>query len=248
MIFGFSLVAALVLLPLSPHADDPSEARKVVDRAIANIGGADHLRELTGGVWKTKSIVQGNPSQADFYGELPGKFRLDSTRSVEGKKVRFSRIINGDKGWIVQDGNVSPMNPQEITAVQTSFFHKQTATTLLPLIDKSVQLVVLRRNLPLEGRRVTQLKAMKKGFPDLLLWFDDQSGLLVKSQMTDKDPNTMSDRRVEIHWLDYKVFDGVKMATRTKTYHNDKLFIDSTLIHFKITKTLPESTFMPNKK
>lgn len=229
------------------RADDASDARKVVDRAIEAVGGESKLTGLTGGVWKTNGTVNGNPSRADFHGELPGKFRIDSTRTVNGEKVKYSRIVNGDKGWIVEGDNVKPMTGAEIAGVRSSFYHKQAATTLVPLTDKGVRLSIVDR-FTLDGAPVVRIKAERDQFPEILFTFDTKTGLLVKSEMKDKDARTLGDRKVEIEWREYKEFDGVKMATKTKTYHNGKLFIDTEIIDFKGAKNLPEELFSPTKR
>ena len=42
---------------------------------------------------------------------------------------------------------------------------------------------------------------------------------------------------------DYKEFDGVKMASRTKTYHDGQLFLDTELVEFRRADSLPGKTF-----
>lgn len=242
-----SLLALALIAPLAARADEPSDARKVVDRAIEAVGGPAKLKGLTGGVWKTNGTVRGNPSKADFHGELPGKFRLDSTRAVNGEVVKTSRIVNGDKGWVVEGDKVTPMTEAEIAGVKASFYHKQAATTLVPLTEKGVELSVAGKP-TLDGGPATQVKVVKSGFPDLLLTFDDKTGLLVRSEMTDKDAKTRADRKVEIEWREYKEFDGVKMASKSKTFHDGKLFIDTEITEFKGAKGMPEGTFTPNKR
>ncbi len=236
----------VALSPLVVQADEPVEARRIVERAIAAIGGGKNLEALKGGVWKTSGTVRGNPSQAEFHGELPGKFRIDSTRVVDGKSVRYSRIVNGDEGWVVQGTAIEPMTAAEIAGVKASFYHKQAATTLMPLKEKDVVLSVVGK-VAIEAGKGTQIQVARKGYPNLVFTFDDKSGLLVKSEMTDKDPRTLADRKVEIEWKNYKTFDGVKMASQTKTYHDGKLFIDTEILDFKAAGRFPEKTFDPRK-
>ena len=233
-----------LLADLLAPAQDPGEARIVVDRAIDAVGGTQKLSGLTGGVWKTNGTVRGKASKAEFHGELPGKFRIDSTRVVDGPPVKMSRIVDGDKGWIVEGDKTTPMTPAEIAGVRSSFYHKQAATTLIPLTEKGVQLAVMAK-LVLPGGPATQIRVTRAGYPDLLMTFDDKSGLLVKSEMTDKDPKANGDRKVEIEWNEYKEFDGVKMASRSKTYHDGKLFIDTEITDFKRASGLPGTTFAP---
>jgi hypothetical protein len=139
------------------------------------------------------------------------------------------------------------MTEAEIAGVKATFYHKQSATTLVPLTDKSVELKLMGRSNQ-DGQPLTLLKAVKKGFPDLILTFDDKTGLLIKSEMTNTDPKTGADRKVEIEWRDHKEFDGIKMASRTRTYHDGKLFIDTEITEFKRARNLPPGTFEPGKK
>src|SRR5438046_6007532 len=46
-------------------SDEPDQAKAVVDRAIAAIGGEEKLRDLKGGVWKTSGVFQGKQSRAE---------------------------------------------------------------------------------------------------------------------------------------------------------------------------------------
>lgn len=225
-------------------ADDTDQARAAVDRAIAAIGGEQKLQGLTAGTWKTSGVFQGKQSRAEFRGELPGRFRIDSTRIVDGKPVVFSRILDGDKGWVVEGEAVREMTPAEVEGVKTTFYHKQMATTLLPLKDKGCELKLVGPA-DVNGKPTTAVRAARKGFPDVTLHFDSATGLLVKTELTDKNPMTGKDRKVELEFGEYKEFDGVRMATRTKTYHDGKLFLEAEITEFKGAKSLPPGTFKP---
>lgn len=237
----YGLLAVMLVAVAGPaRADD--EAAAAVDRAIQAIGGATKLAALKGGTWKTSGTVRGKPSRAEFHGELPGKFRIDSTRPVDGKPVRFSRVINGDKGWVVEGDKSRPMTAEELAGVRSSFYHKQLATTLLPLKDKGCKLATVG---PAEvnGKPALAVKASRPGFPDVTIYFDQESGLPAKTEMSDTNRVTGQGRKVELVFSDYKEFDGLRMAGRTKTYHDGKLFLDTELTEFRRAESLPPGTF-----
>lgn len=237
------LLALGLFLPTgAARADDP--ARDAVDRAIAAVGGEEKLRALKGGVWKTSGVFQGKPSRAEFRGELPGKFRIDSTRVVDRSPVRHSRIVDGDKGWVVEGGAVREMTRAEVEGVRTTFYHKQLATTLLPLKDKETTLTP-GGPADVNGKPAVAVVAARKGFPDVTLYFDPATGLLVKTATTDKAAATGKARRVELEFSDYKEFDGIRLATRTKTYHDGQLFLEAEITEFKATTAHPPGTFKP---
>ncbi len=235
--------AVLLLVGQAAIADDG--ARKVVDRAIDAVGGAKKLADLTGGVWRTVGTFQGRPSRADFSGQLPDKFRTDSTRLAEGKKTRYSRIVNGEKGWVIDGDQVRPMTAAEIADVRSSYYHKQAVTTLIPLTENAVRLSLAGKATH-EGRPVTQVKAAREGYPDLLLSFDDRTGLLVRSEMTVKSERTGKPRKVVLELSGHKEFGGIKLPGRTRTYHDGELFLDTETVEFKAASNLPQKTFTPD--
>lgn len=240
-----TLTAAVLLAAVAAaRADDAGKAAVVVDRAVKLIGGEKKLADLKAGVWKTAGQVQGRQSRAEFHGELPGKFRIDSDRVIDGKPARLSRIVDGDKGWVVEGDTTRPMTKAEIDGVRSSFYHKQAATTLIPLKHPDCRLTSGGR-VEVNGKPVDVVRAARKGFPELTLYFDAETGLLAKSEMTDTDARTGRPRKVELEFAAYKEFDGIKMASRTKTYHDGKLFLEVEITEFKGAAGLPAGTFAP---
>ena len=236
--------ALAALLAVAAPADDQADARAVVDRAIEAVGGADVIGGVTAGVWKTNGTVKGRPSRGSFRGELPGKFRIDSRRAAGDKVVTVSRIVDGDRGWVVEDGKATPMTPAEIAGVRNSFYHKRLATTRVPLTDEECRLSIAGTG-QVGGAPVVVVSAARDGYPDVFLSFDAQTGLLAKSEMVARDESTGKDRKVEILFSDYKDFAGFKMASRSKTFHDGDPVIDTEITDFKTVPSLPADTFKP---
>lgn len=239
---GSFLVLVGVLNGLAHAAEGQEEATAVVDRAIALIGGQTQVGKLRAGVWKTSGTFQGRPSRAEFHGELPGKFRIDSTRIEDGKEVHHARIVNGERGWVVEGNKVTPMSKAQIEGVRASFYHKQVATTLLPLKDRDCRLS-LAGSTEVEGKPAAVVRVQRKGHPPLTLYFDQLTGLLVKTEMMAADPGTGKDRKVELYLGDYRDFEGIKLATRTRTLHNGKPFLETELVDFRRVDRLPAKLF-----
>ncbi|MFO0848467.1 MAG: hypothetical protein U0871_07920 [Gemmataceae bacterium] len=239
-----SAVLAIVFaagFPADPPPTDPA-ARQLVERALAGIGGKGKLDAMKAGVWATNGTVRGNPSRAEFKGELPGKFRIDSTRQIDGRPVRYSRIVDGDRGWVVEGEKARPMSADELAGVRTSFWHKQATTTLLPLLEKDVALARVPAAV-VNGKTVAGVRAVRPGFPPLDVYFDPDSGLVARSVMTDPAAAAGRPKVVELVYEGHKEFDGVKMPARTKTYHDGKLFLETELTDFKRSAGLPPGTF-----
>lgn len=241
---SLALLATVACVTAVP-ADESAEARAVVDRALAAVGGADALGGVRAGVWKTSGTFKGRPSRGSFRGELPGKFRIDSQRPAgNGGTVTVSRIVDGDKGWVVEGEKTTPMSAAQIADVRTSFYHKRLATTLVPLTDPACRLERVGEG-QVQGNAVVVIKATHVGYPDVLLSFDRQTGLLAKSEMVARNEATGADRKVEIFFRDYKDFGGFKMASRSKTLHDGEPFVDTEITDFKSVPSLPPETFRP---
>jgi hypothetical protein len=225
------------------RADDPAQAVAVVDQAIAASCGAEKLAALNAGIWKTSGVFRGQQSRAEFQGELPDKFRIDSTRVVDGKTVNHSRIISGTKGWVVEDGKVTPMTEEELKSVRESYYHKQLATTLVPLKHKDCKLSFEGIRV-LNERPASVVKATRTGYPDVTLYFDRDTGLLAKTEMAQRSASG-KDVQVELFFSQFREFDGIKIATRTKALHDGKPFLETEITEFKAVKKLPEEVFRP---
>lgn len=56
---------------------------------------------------------------------------------------------------------------------------------------------------------------------------------------------TGKDRKVELEFSGYKEFGGIRLATRTRTYHDGKLFLEAEITEFKAADAHPPGTFEP---
>ncbi|QVL34620.1 hypothetical protein KIH39_12135 [Telmatocola sphagniphila] len=229
-------------------AQGEEEARKIVRAGIEKIGGLDKVTSLKSGVWKTSGVFQNKQSRGEFRGELPGRFRLDSTRIVNGETVKSARIVDGKKGWTILGNEVKPMSEEQVASFRNSFYHKQVANTLLPLLDKECSLSKLG-TVKIDDEPTTIVKATREGYPDLLLFFSDKTGLVVKSFMNEKNEVSGKEKKVEIFYSQFKDFGGFHMASRVKTIQDGKPFQEAEITEFKASsERLPEGTFAPAKK
>jgi hypothetical protein len=239
------LLAALALLGPGPltWADEAKEIKALVSQAIAARGGTARLEKLQAAVWKSEGERPGRTTRATLYGQLPGKFRLESQRTVDGKTHLFIKIVNGDRGWIIEGGKTRPMTREELALTRRTFYHKHLDATLLPLRDKGVTIKALGDRV-VEGKPVVGIQVSRKGFPDSRMYFDKKTKLLVKSarQVEDATGKTMVQ---ELHYSDYRDHDGIKIAHRTRRVVDGKPEGDVKITEFDIRKGLDPSLFLP---
>ena len=109
---NWALMAGLSLLLAGEagRADEQERLKALVDEAIKAKGGERRLIELRAAVWKSQGVKPGRTTRATLYGQLPGKFRLESERTENGRTILFVKIINGDRGWTLEGGKAVPMS------------------------------------------------------------------------------------------------------------------------------------------
>jgi hypothetical protein len=188
--------------------------------------------------WDGRTPLAPSSSLATLYGQLPDKFRLESERTTDGETTRFVKVINGQRGWVVEGGKVRAMTAEEMAQTRETFYHKHLDTTLLPLKDKEVELASLGES-TVGGRAALGLRVRRPGRPDLKLYFDKQTKLLLKSEMTTKVRDGGKGTRLEYVYSDYRDFDGIKL----KRFADGKPVGEVELVEFQPRTSLERHLF-----
>ncbi len=233
---GMTAVVALALSFGGARAQEPADARAVVDRAIEAAGGETRLSGLSAATWKTEATSQAGgqtrTSKATLHGQLPDRFRLDSTSVVNGKSSTYSKVLDGGKGWTVRDGQVKELDAEAIRETRATFYHKRLGQTLVPLKDKATRLTPLGTSV-VADREAVGVLANRAGERDVKLYFDKETSLLLKTEMLERDERTGKAGPVEIYYSDHRKFGGLMLPGKTVTKRDGKAVIEVKLIDFE---------------
>jgi hypothetical protein len=228
------------------RADDTSNAKALIEKAIKATGSLDKLVSTKGIVVKSKGKVnfQGTDLEitADVYVQPPDKQRTQSAADVNGMKFERIQILNGNKGWVTQQGNTEEMKEAEVEAVKEDLYVARLVT-LVPLVkDSAFQLTALGEmkdgDHTLEGVKVSH-----KGHPDVSMYFDKATGLLARLQRKAKDVQSGSDVDQENSYSDFKEFDGVKRPTKLVVKRDGQPYLDLQITDYKVQDKLEDSLF-----
>src|SRR5437660_224240 len=104
---------AVLLVLAAPAAGLAQEPRDIVEKAIKAHGGTSALSKLKA----TREKMQGKFHQGgksfEFTSEtliqLPNRFRTTLQADVSGRKLDLVQVLNGDEGWLRNDGRVTPV-------------------------------------------------------------------------------------------------------------------------------------------
>ncbi len=222
-------------------ADDADPARAVIDKAIKAMGGEEKLAKFKNHTWKNKGnwygMGDGVPYTASYAVAWPDKFRFE----VEGGFMTY--VIDGDKGWVQPMGAETHEFSKEEMADQKEALHANWVTTLLPLKDKTYKLSLLGET-KVADKPAVGVKVSHKDHKDVSLYFDKDTGLLVKSENKVKDPEAGN---VEVNqeslYSDYQDVEGAKMAMKMTILRDGKKYVEGENFEIKPVDKHDDKTF-----
>lgn len=171
--------------PLLGHvapADSQVAARAIIVRAIAAQGGEQRLAFPVA----THSRCKGTMSflgNVTFSGETWSQEgnQVRQLLTINGPQIRrVLLILNGANAWLAYDhAQPEMLDPGTLAAVRIENY-VDGITNLVPLVhDKSYRLAMADEQI-VDGRPVVGVKVAADGKPDVLLYFDRDTGLLCK--------------------------------------------------------------------
>jgi hypothetical protein len=236
------LACALLLagVPGAVSADDRGTALTVLERSIKAHGGADGLtraqvsaRSATGVVLLGGEI----PFRTEVVTNLPGQVRI----TVEVNKAQMVTVVNPDRGWQQSAGGAALDLGKERLAEQQEEVYLRWIATLVPLLKDDFDL----RSLPeakVDGRPAAGIRAAHKGRPDIALYFDKQTNLLVKIACRAREGGVAVDK--EYLFSDHKDFEGVKLQSKEVMTINDRKTAQLSYTSYKFLRKPDESAFV----
>jgi len=240
----FALALSLPLLaPLPASAADADAARAIVNRAIEAHGDTAALAKTRNMVLKSKGEVAsfGAPVSATCEEtlQLPDRHRWAFEVEAGAQKIPILLAVNGDKGWRSSGGSVKVMSKLELQE-QRERAYAAGLMTLLPLTEEGVTLKPLPEikvgDAPAGGVLVS-----RKDRPDVKLYFDKKTHLLVRLERPGKDAG--EDVTVAYVLSEPKVFDGVRMPTKRVELVNGKKVAEWEMTDCRFPARLDASRF-----
>jgi hypothetical protein len=230
----------VISLPFSRtcRADEP-QARALVAKAIKAAGGEEKLARHRAATFTERGTYygmgEGLPYTGKYAVQWPDQFRME----IEGV---FTMVLNGDKGWMRANNETREMTAQEL-AQQREEHYQGWVATLLPLKDKMFTLDTIDE-IKVSDRPAAGVKVSAEKHRDVKLYFDKETGLLVKSQTRTHSPE-MDFKEVDQEvWYDaYVEFDGVKNAKKFLVHRDGKKFVEGETVEYKAMGKLDDSVF-----
>lgn len=234
----------LAIVAVSVHSADADQARAVLERAIQAHGGAQKLSRLQTVIRTAKGeLAFGGgtsvPAVCETTMMLPDRCRWAFELELNGQKSPLTVAIDGGKGWRSGGGMVKELTKLEAEEPRAEAY-VAWLTTLTPLKEAGFQLASLPDlkigNAPAAGIQVTH-----KGSPNVKLYFDKQSGLLVKAERKGREAGI--DSLKEYFFGEPKEYGGLKLPTRHVEQSNGKKVADWTITRYQFPDQIDAKEF-----
>jgi len=183
----------------------PSTADKLLDKYLAAVGGADAVQKVTSRVEKgTLTAFGGQHFPVDVYDKAPDK-RVSVMHLPNGDSVT---AFDGHSGWLSVPGR-----PPHIMTGDENDAARLDADLYFPVHLKTLrQKFLAGPGDKINGHDTAQVVGRSEGQPPLRLYFDAQSGLLLRLvRYTEKQLGRLP---TQIDYSDYRDADGVKVPFR----------------------------------
>jgi hypothetical protein len=244
------LSCCLVLLLLAGVAgpvagEDKPDPAAVLEKGIKALGGEANLVKYPAATWKATGTYYALKGKGDdFSGEWavqpPNRYRADIEFQRNGATFHEVRVITGDKGWIKLEKQSTEEMDKDVVAEEKKLMNTQWLT-LVPLRDKSFQLEALPDS-KVDDKAVAGIKVTRAG-SEFRLYFDKESGLLLKSERRIKDEGGREVKQ-EVLYGDYQEVKGIQHAMKRTVLRDGKKFIVEKLSDYKPAETLDEKLFV----
>jgi hypothetical protein len=233
LLCGVLAAGLLWLLAVEAQADDTAKA--IIAKAIQAHGGAEKLAKLRVRREKTKITTESDgqpvPLSDDTLVQHPDRWRLTSEAERQGRRYTSIFVANGDRGWM----NLGRQT-MEWKGARKELLHRDYVLTLTPLLkDQGFTLSALGE-VKVNDRPALGVKVSAPDYLDMDLYFDKETGLLVKS-------GSRGQSSVEDVYSDYKETDGLKWPMKSVRYRNGNRVGEKEITELKFLDKIDDGEF-----
>ncbi|HKM68401.1 MAG TPA: c-type cytochrome [Candidatus Acidoferrum sp.] len=192
---------------------------QILDKYLGAVGGADALHKIKTRIQKGTIEAMGQQYPVEIYSESPEK-RVSISHPSFGDSVT---AFNGQIGWLTTPRGVRPMSAQEGQAARID------AQLYLPTrLRELYQEFHVLPGESIDGHATFLVTAQGAGTPPLRLYFDRQTGLLLRLVRYAETP--LGRNPTQVDYADYRDTAGVKIPyqwTLTRTNGSFTIRINS---------------------
>ncbi len=232
--------------PTPAASGEANKAQAIIARAIAAQGGEANLAKQR--ITRMKGTFRrfGDDEQASPYvsfeqvTQLPDRLKNSQKVEIDGQKQSMTIVVKGDKGWTSVNGQVDDINEAMLASAKEDLYVDQVSS-LLPLKGTKYQLSVLAE-VTVNGKPAVGVKVAARGRPDVRLYFDKESMLLVKRVQRVSD-GIGGQVTQEEFFSEYKETDKVKLPRKLMTLADGKKISEGSITEIQFLPKIEDKEF-----
>jgi outer membrane lipoprotein-sorting protein len=255
--FRYTLLAAMLplvtgLANAAPAIqDDQDKARAILQKAVKALGGEERIGKLFGFTLKSRikstTSVQAIETTEQLSVQLPDRARVVTERESRGVKSTTTKVYNGNGGWQIVGGRVLDLPRTNLNQARNTLLGDFIFWDLAAFLkDRSYNLTPLGES-RVDEKTVMGLKVSRDGDPEIRLYFDKKTGLLLKREaISAVNPASRSAVRQNITSVlfeEYQETAGIKIPFKTSTFRDGKRTSEKEVLEFKAVDKFDEATF-----
>jgi hypothetical protein len=224
---------------------DEQEAKAVIDKAIKAMGGEEKLSKVKAFSTKGKGTIVIDCNDIAFTFETTakgiGQYHSAFEGEADGNKFTGATVIDGDKGWRKLDENIEELKAEELANEKRNAYLEITPVLLVPLKGKGFKLDVVGEE-KVDGTPTTAVRVTGPDGKDFTLYFDKERGLPIKlnGRVVDWQGQEFTQ---DTTFEEYKEFDGIKVATKSKSKKDGDRYVEVDGMEFKRLDEVDPDTF-----
>jgi outer membrane lipoprotein-sorting protein len=178
-------------------------AQAILDKYLAAVGGADAVQKVRTRVQMGNIEVSDKKFPIEVYSEAPNK-RVSTSHMGPNPSVT---AYNGETGWLSTSTGVRQMSPaeQQAASIDAQLYFPEW-------LPKAYQEFKVAAGETIDGKSTYLVSAIAKNELPLDLYFDQQSGLLLRLVRYAETP--LGRNPTQIDYADFRAVDGFKIPYR----------------------------------
>lgn len=237
------LVLGLLLGTAGPLAAQP-DLRAILDRAVQAHGGAERLSKLRALETRGRGLLHlGDlvPFTTESFIQMPDQMKTTLSMTLDGKAISSVQVLNRDRAWSRINGQTREFDDVPVNELREQLYADRIGT-LVVLREPGFELVPLPE-VPVRGRPADGIRVRSRGHRDVDLFFDRETGLLIRTQTRAIDLSTGKEMTREKLVLEFREANGLKTPRRIAILRDGKPFLEMDVLDVRVVERLDDRIF-----
>jgi hypothetical protein len=240
-----SVVVVLLVGPAS-RAGAPEEPRAILAKAIRALGGEEQVAKLRAVRRKAKGTQDlggvSVPLTFEEAFQFPGQYRLRGEGELGGRKIAITYVRNGDQAWRRVNDRTEEFREPWLTSFEDGMYSLHPGGMLPEFLKDQKYTLSPLPPLAVEGRPTVGVKVAAAGRVNLDLYFDAQTGLLLRSDHQERNAAGQM-VPMQTYYRAYCDSEGVKQPMKVLVQRDGRKKFDMEVIEVKVGGTIAEREF-----